>query len=79
MVVGTAVTLALIWFSPTIQIDVLARTGAWFPLKNPALITIPLSFAVGIVVSLVTAEGARSDTAILDRQMLLGSRPVREG
>jgi cation/acetate symporter len=79
MVVGTAVTLALIWFSPTIQVDVLARTDAWFPLKNPALITIPLSFAVGIVVSLVSAEGARSDTAILDRQMLLGTRPARDG
>jgi cation/acetate symporter len=79
MVVGTVVTLGLIWLSPTIQVDVLARTDAWFPLKNPALITIPLSFAVGIVVSLVSAEGARSDTAILDRQMLLGSRPAREG
>ena len=79
MIVGTAVTLALIWLSPTIQIDVLGRSEAWFPLKNPALITIPLSFAVGIVVSLVSAEGARSDTAILDRQMLLGTRPAGEG
>ena len=75
MVVGTIVTLALIWSSPTIQIDVLKRSDAWFPLKNPALITIPLSFAVGIVVSLLTAEAARADTATLDRQMLLGSRP----
>ena len=79
MVVGTVVTLALIWLSPTIQVDVLGRTDAWFPLKNPALITIPLSFAIGILVSLVSAEGARSDTAILDRQMLLGSRPAAEG
>ena len=79
MVVGTVVTLGLIWLSPTIQVDVLARTDAWFPLKNPALITIPLSFAVGILVSLVSAEGARSDTAILDRQMLLGSRPASDG
>ncbi len=74
MVVGTVATLALIWLSPTIQVDVLGRTDAWFPLKNPALITIPLSFAVGIVVSLLTAEAARGDAAILDRQMLLGSR-----
>ena len=76
MVVGTIVTLALIWTSPTIQIDVLKRSEAWFPLKNPALITIPLSFAVGIVVSLFTAEAARADAATLDRQMLLGSRPT---
>ena len=76
MAVGTIVTLALIWTSPTIQIDVLKRSEAWFPLKNPALITIPLSFAVGIVVSLFTAEAARADAAMLDRQMLLGSRPT---
>jgi cation/acetate symporter len=76
MVVGTIVTLALIWTSPTIQIDVLKRSEAWFPLKNPALITIPLSFAVGIVVSLFTAEAARADAATLDRQMLLGSGPT---
>jgi cation/acetate symporter len=74
MVIGTTAALALIWFSPTIQVDVLGRSGAWFPLKNPALITIPLSFAVGIVVSLFTSEVARGDTAILDRQMLLGGR-----
>ncbi|HJU68539.1 MAG TPA: sodium/solute symporter [Gemmatimonadaceae bacterium] len=78
MVIGTIVTLALIWFSPTIQVDVLGRSDAWFPLKNPALITIPLSFAVGIAVSLLSAERARDDTAILDRQMLLGSHPARE-
>ena len=76
MVVGTVVTLALIWTSPTIQVDVLKRADAWFPLKNPALITIPLSFAVGIVVSLLTVEAARTDTQSLDRQMLLGSRPA---
>ena len=76
MVVGTVATLALIWSSPTIQIDVLKRADAWFPLKNPALITIPLSFAVGIVVSLFTGEAARTDAASVDRQMLLGSRPA---
>src|SRR5687767_9051689 len=52
---GTFGTLLLIWLSPTIQIDVLHRTDAWFPLKNPALVTIPLSFAVGIVVSLLSS------------------------
>jgi cation/acetate symporter len=73
MVVGTVATLALIWLSPTIQMDVLGRPDAWFPLKNPALLTMPLSFVVGIVVSLLTTEGARDDTAALDRRMLLGS------
>ena len=56
MVVGTLTTLVLIYLSPTIQIDILKHETAWFPLKNPALVTIPLSFAVGIVVSLLTAR-----------------------
>ena len=32
--------------------------GAWFPLKNPAPVTIPLAFVVGIVVSLLDSEKA---------------------
>ena len=59
MVLGTGTTLLLIYFSPTIQVDILKNADAWFPLKNPALITIPLSFAIGIVVSLLTVD-ARS-------------------
>jgi cation/acetate symporter len=78
MVVGTLATLTLIWLSPTIQMDVLGRSGAWFPLKNPAVVTIPLSFAVGIVVSLFSSEAVRSDAAALDRRMLLGSHGAAE-
>ena len=78
MVVGTLVTVTLIWLSPTIQVDVLGRSDAWFPLKNPALVTIPLSFAVGVVISLLTTEAARSDAAALDRRMLLGSQAAAE-
>jgi cation/acetate symporter len=78
MVVGTLATLALIWLSPTIQMDVLGRSDAWFPLKNPALLTIPLSFGVGIVASLLTTEAARGDSAALDRRMLLGGASMRE-
>src|SRR4051812_20510398 len=55
MLTGTFGTLLLIWMSPTIQVDVLHHAGASFPLKNPALLTIPLSFIVGIVVSLMTS------------------------
>jgi cation/acetate symporter len=56
MLVGTASALALIYLSPTVQVGVLGRTSALFPLTNPGLVTIPLSFAVGIVVSLLTPE-----------------------
>jgi cation/acetate symporter len=73
MAVGTVVTLALIWLSPTVQMDVLGRPTAWFPLKNPALVTIPLSFAAGILVSRLAPEAAaaRRFTA-LERRMHLG-------
>ena len=56
MVVGTVSTLALIYLSPTIQIDILGGDAAWFPLRNPGLVTIPLAFAVGIVTSLAAPE-----------------------
>ncbi len=56
MLAGTASALLLIYFSPTIQIDILGAATAWFPLRNPGLVTIPLSFAVGIAVSLASPE-----------------------
>lgn len=52
MLTGTLSSLLLIYLSPTIQIDLLKNTEAIFPLKNPGLVTIPLSFLVGIGVSL---------------------------
>ncbi|MBL0889861.1 MAG: cation/acetate symporter ActP [Gemmatimonadaceae bacterium] len=52
MIVGTLSTLTLIALSPAVQVDLLKRPEAWFPLKNPALVTIPLSFLTGIAVSL---------------------------
>jgi len=58
MIVGTLSALTLIALSPTVQIQILGRTSAPFPLANPGLITIPLSFAVGIVVSLLTPDPA---------------------
>jgi len=56
MVLGTVSTLVLIYLSPTLQVDVLKHETAWFPLRNPALVTMPLSFLAGIVVSLFTAN-----------------------
>ena len=74
MVLGTVSTLALIWLSPTIQVDVLEHAAAWFPLKNPALITIPLSFASGIVVSLLGRRPAEAEGfARLQQRMHLGA------
>jgi cation/acetate symporter len=73
MVTGTLATVLLIWLSPTIQVDVLKHAAAWFPLKNPALVTIPLSFGVGIAVSLLRPDpGAAGRYRALARQMHLG-------
>jgi cation/acetate symporter len=73
MATGTVATLVLIWLSPTIQIDVLGGESAWFPLKNPALVTIPLAFAAGFGVSLATPEaGAAERYRGIARQMHLG-------
>jgi cation/acetate symporter len=73
MVTGTLATLLLIWLSPTIQVDVLGGDSAWFPLKNPALVTVPLAFAAGIGVSLLRPEpAAAAKHERLARQMHLG-------
>jgi cation/acetate symporter len=74
MVLGTVTTLGLIWLSPTIQVDVLKHAAAWFPLKNPALVTMPLSFVAGIVVSLLARRPAEAAAfAQVERQMHLGA------
>ncbi len=71
---GTVATLALIWMSPTIQIDLLKNTTAYFPYRNPGLFTIPLSFVIGILVSLAAPEKAAHDGfAALEQQIHFGA------
>jgi cation/acetate symporter len=53
ILVGTLVTVGLIALSPAIQVDMLGYASAPFPLRNPAIVTVPLSFAVAIAVSLI--------------------------
>jgi cation/acetate symporter len=73
MLVGSLATLSLIWLSPTVQVDILHAASAVFPLKNPALITIPLSFLTGILVSLATTDKeALAGYERVERQMHLG-------
>lgn len=78
MLVGTISALVLIYFSPAIQIDILKHSSALFPLKNPGLVTIPLSFIVGIVVSLVAPERlAQQKFAEVEQQINLGPAVVQ--
>jgi cation/acetate symporter len=73
MLVGTFSTIALIYLSPTVQIDILKHTEAWFPLRNPGIVTIPLSFAVAIVVSLLRPVPSEARRFVeLERQLHLG-------
>jgi cation/acetate symporter len=58
MLGGTAASLALIYLSPTIQVDILKNTAAIFPLRNPGLVSIPLAFGLAIVVSLIWPDPA---------------------
>ncbi|WP_144182553.1 solute symporter family protein [Elioraea rosea] len=76
MVAGTSAALLLIWFSPTVQVDILGRSLAdvLVTLKNPGIISIPFAFAVGIVVSLLTTDRAADEGfAGLSRRMVLGA------
>jgi cation/acetate symporter len=76
ILIGTFSTVVLIYLSPTIQIDILGHDSAWFPLKNPAVITIPLSFLSGVIVSLMTQSGATSEIERFDERekQMLGVR-----
>jgi cation/acetate symporter len=53
---GALLALVLILLSPTIWVDLLHRPSAIFPLRNPAIVSMPVSFLFGIVVSLLAPE-----------------------
>jgi cation/acetate symporter len=78
MLLGTVATLVLIYLSPTIQVDILKNATAPFPLRNPALVTMPLSFATAIVISLLTRDRvAEEEYSRVERQMHLGLQTER--
>ncbi|WP_242022127.1 cation acetate symporter [Microcoleus sp. FACHB-831] len=77
MVVGTISALVLIYLSPTIQVDILNNAAPIFPLKNPGLATIPLSFIVGIAVSLLSPERlAVEKFALVEDRIHMGSETL---
>ncbi|RKH64485.1 sodium:solute symporter family transporter [Corallococcus llansteffanensis] len=60
MLTGAFSAVLLIFLSPTVQVELLGHASAPFPLKNPGLVTIPLSFFVGWLVSLLSPEAEAS-------------------
>ena len=74
MIVGTVSALGLIWLSPTVQVRILGHAGALFPLNNPGLVTIPLSFLVGILTSLLLPEKEAAERfAEVEQRLHLGA------
>ena len=84
ILVGTLSSLLLIVLSPTIQVDVMGKALAqvehawWFvSLRNPAIISMPLSCLVAVVVSLMTTEAnADSTFAEMQHRILFGGAQV---
>ena len=73
MLTGTVATLTLIWLSPTIQVDILKNADAWFPLRNPGIVTIPLAFGVAVLVSVIRPVASEARRfAELERQLHVG-------
>jgi cation/acetate symporter len=60
MLTGAFLSVFLIVISPTVWVDVLHNKEALFPLKNPAIISMPAAFLVGILVSLMAREATAS-------------------
>jgi cation/acetate symporter len=70
---GTLLTLVLIALSPTIQVDLLHRAAAPFPLRNPTILVLPLATLAGVLVSLARPEpAARERYGSMERQAALG-------
>jgi cation/acetate symporter len=61
IVVGAFLSVILIVLSPTIWVDLLHNAAPIFPLKNPAIISMPAGFLAGIVASLLVSEPAAEE------------------
>ncbi len=53
---GATLSVVLIVLSPTIWVDLLHHAAPIFPLRNPAIISMPAGFLAGLVASLVSRE-----------------------
>lgn len=58
IVTGSVLSLVLIILSPTVWVDLFHNSSAVFPLKNPALVSLPAAFIAGYVGSKLSSEPA---------------------
>ncbi|MBX3009597.1 MAG: sodium/solute symporter [Melioribacteraceae bacterium] len=61
IITGSTLAVILIILSPTVWVDIFHNPEAIFGLKNPAIISMTASFAIGIIVSLLTTENDAAD------------------
>ena len=55
---GALLAVILIILSPTIWVDLLHHSAPVFPLRNPAIVSMPAGFLAGIIASLMVREPA---------------------
>jgi len=55
---GAALSVLLIMLSPTVWVDIFHNGQAIFPLRNPAIVSMPAAFLAGVLASLFTREPA---------------------
>ena len=70
MWVGVITSVGLIVLGPAVWVTVLGNKAPIFPLANPGLVSIPLSFLVAVVVSLATRETTSEEKFLEIRQRL---------
>jgi cation/acetate symporter len=56
IITGSVLYLLLIILSPTVWVDLFHYAKAIFPLKNPALISLPAAFLAGFIGSVLSHE-----------------------
>jgi len=56
IVTGSVLSVLLIVLSPTVWVDLFHNPHAIFPLRNPAIVSMPAAFIVGIIASLASRE-----------------------
>jgi cation/acetate symporter len=74
MLVGNLSAIVLIVLSPTVQVEILKRAEAIFPLKNPGIVSVPLAVLAGVIVSLARpSPDDQRRFAEVERRTLLGA------
>ena len=56
IVTGAGLSVLLIVLSPTVWVDLFHNATAIFPLRNPAIVSMPAAFLVGVIASLLSRE-----------------------